>query len=131
MFIPPETAEGPETTSGLFLCAGALVQFQEAASKDPTLEPARAWIAKLSSEAASPAGPQLAGPALAAPRQPNNSAGAGALGSAALLSLTPLPPAQIVGTDILFGFVVSLIGSGAHDCLDSMLIVVRRKEGCQ
>jgi uncharacterized membrane protein YfcA len=43
-----------------------------------------------------------------------SSAGAGALGSAALLSLTPLPPAQIVGTDILFGFVVSLIGSGAH-----------------
>ena len=43
-----------------------------------------------------------------------SSAGAGALGSAALLSLTPLPPAQIVGTDILFGFIVSLIGSGAH-----------------
>ena len=43
-----------------------------------------------------------------------SSAGAGALGSAALLSLTPLAPAQIVGTDITFGFVVSLIGSGAH-----------------
>ena len=43
-----------------------------------------------------------------------SSAGAGALGSAALLSLTPLSPAQIVGTDIAFGFVVSLIGSGAH-----------------
>lgn len=43
-----------------------------------------------------------------------SSAGAGALGSAALLSLTPLPPAQVVGTDILFGFSVSLIGSGAH-----------------
>jgi uncharacterized membrane protein YfcA len=43
-----------------------------------------------------------------------SSAGAGALGSAALLSLTPLAPAQIVGTDVLFGFVVSLIGSGAH-----------------
>jgi uncharacterized protein len=43
-----------------------------------------------------------------------SSAGAGALGSAALLSLTPLEPAQVVGTDILFGFVVSLIGSGAH-----------------
>jgi uncharacterized membrane protein YfcA len=43
-----------------------------------------------------------------------SSAGAGALGSAALLSLTALPPAQIVGTDIAFGFVVSLIGSGAH-----------------
>ena len=43
-----------------------------------------------------------------------SSAGAGALGSAALLSLTPLEPAQVVGTDIVFGFVVSLIGSGAH-----------------
>lgn len=43
-----------------------------------------------------------------------SSAGAGALGSAALLSLTSLEPAQVVGTDIAFGFVVSLIGSGAH-----------------
>ncbi|MEI9968454.1 MAG: sulfite exporter TauE/SafE family protein [Terracidiphilus sp.] len=43
-----------------------------------------------------------------------SSAGAGALGSAALLSLTALAPAQVVGTDIAFGFVVSLIGSGAH-----------------
>jgi uncharacterized protein len=43
-----------------------------------------------------------------------SSAGAGALGSAALLSMTPLAPAQVVGTDIVFGFVVSLIGSGAH-----------------
>jgi uncharacterized membrane protein YfcA len=43
-----------------------------------------------------------------------SSAGAGALGSAALLSLTPLIPAQVVGTDIAFGFVVSVIGSGIH-----------------
>ena len=43
-----------------------------------------------------------------------SSAGAGALGSAALLSLTPLEPTQVVGTDIVFGFLVSLIGSGAH-----------------
>lgn len=43
-----------------------------------------------------------------------SSAGAGALGSAALLSLTPLTPSQVVGTDILFGFVLSLVGSGAH-----------------
>ncbi|HEY0786083.1 MAG TPA: sulfite exporter TauE/SafE family protein [Acidobacteriaceae bacterium] len=43
-----------------------------------------------------------------------SSAGAGALGTAALLSLTPLGPAQVVGTDILFGFLVSLAGSGAH-----------------
>ncbi len=43
-----------------------------------------------------------------------SSAGAGALGTAALLSLTSLVPAQVVGTDILFGFLLSLIGSGAH-----------------
>ena len=43
-----------------------------------------------------------------------SSAGAGALGSTALLGLTPLLPAQVVGTDIAFGFFVSLIGSGAH-----------------
>jgi len=43
-----------------------------------------------------------------------SSAGAGALGSTALLGLTTLLPAQVVGTDIAFGFVVSLIGSGAH-----------------
>jgi uncharacterized membrane protein YfcA len=43
-----------------------------------------------------------------------SSAGAGALGSAALLSFTSLLPAQVVGTDIAFGFTVSLIGSGAH-----------------
>jgi uncharacterized membrane protein YfcA len=43
-----------------------------------------------------------------------SSAGAGALGSAALLSLTPLMPAEVAGTDIVFGFTVSLIGGGAH-----------------
>ncbi len=43
-----------------------------------------------------------------------SSAGAGALGTAALLSLTELAPAEVVGTDILFGFLLSLIGSGAH-----------------
>ncbi len=43
-----------------------------------------------------------------------SSAGAGALGTAALLSLTTLAPAQVVGTDIAFGFSLSLIGSGAH-----------------
>ena len=43
-----------------------------------------------------------------------SSAGAGALGTAALLSFTMLAPAQVVGTDILFGFLLSLVGSGAH-----------------
>jgi len=48
-----------------------------------------------------------------------SSAGAGALGSAALLSLTPLLPATVVGTDIVFGFLLSLAGSGAHGFFQS------------
>ncbi len=43
-----------------------------------------------------------------------SSAGAGALGTAALLSLTTLEPAQVVGTDILFGFALAVVGSGVH-----------------
>jgi uncharacterized membrane protein YfcA len=43
-----------------------------------------------------------------------SSAGAGALGSVALLNLTPLTPAQVVGTDVLFGLALSLIGGGFH-----------------
>jgi hypothetical protein len=41
-----------------------------------------------------------------------SSAGSGALGSLALLGLTKLEAAQVVGTDISFGLVVSVIGSG-------------------
>ncbi len=43
-----------------------------------------------------------------------SSAGAGALGSAALLAFTTLVPAQVVGTDILFGAILSLAGSLLH-----------------
>lgn len=43
-----------------------------------------------------------------------SSAGAGALGSLALLNLTTLTAAQVVGTDMVFGLVVSLIGGGFH-----------------
>jgi len=41
-----------------------------------------------------------------------SSAGAGALGSLALLGLTRIPAAAVVGTDNLFGLVLSLAGSG-------------------
>ena len=41
-----------------------------------------------------------------------SSAGAGALGSLVLLAITPLTAAQVVGTDLLFGLCVSLVGSG-------------------
>ena len=43
-----------------------------------------------------------------------SSAGTGALGSLVLLNLTSLAPAQVVGTSILFGLVLSLIGGGLH-----------------
>src|SRR5215472_12523183 len=43
-----------------------------------------------------------------------SSAGAGALGSLALLNLTKLTPAQVVGTDVVFGLVLSLLGGGFH-----------------
>jgi uncharacterized membrane protein YfcA len=43
-----------------------------------------------------------------------SSAGAGALGSLALLNLTQLTPAAVVGTDVVFGLVLSLIGGGFH-----------------
>jgi uncharacterized protein len=41
-----------------------------------------------------------------------SSAGAGAIGSLALLWLTPLSAARVVGTDLFFGLALSLIGSG-------------------
>lgn len=43
-----------------------------------------------------------------------SSSGAGALGTVALLSLTSLPAAQVVGTDLTFGLGVSLVGGGIH-----------------
>jgi len=43
-----------------------------------------------------------------------SSAGAGALGTLALLNLTPLTPARVVGTDVAFGLVLSLVGGGFH-----------------
>ena len=43
-----------------------------------------------------------------------SSSGAGALGTLVLLSLTSLPTAQVVGTDVVFGLVVAMIGGGIH-----------------
>jgi uncharacterized protein len=43
-----------------------------------------------------------------------SSSGAGALGTVALLSLTSLSTAEVVGTDLAFGLGVALIGSGIH-----------------
>ncbi|MBV9103113.1 MAG: sulfite exporter TauE/SafE family protein [Candidatus Eremiobacteraeota bacterium] len=41
-----------------------------------------------------------------------SSAGSGALGTLSLLGLTKLPASSVVGTDIMFGLVISVIGSG-------------------
>lgn len=43
-----------------------------------------------------------------------SSAGAGALGSMLLLNFSELMPAQVVGTDLLFGIVLAVIGSAFH-----------------
>jgi uncharacterized protein len=43
-----------------------------------------------------------------------SSSGAGALGTIALLGLTPLETTQIVGTDLAFGLCLSLVGGGLH-----------------
>ncbi len=43
-----------------------------------------------------------------------SSAGAGALGTTALMQTTTLSAAEVVGTDLLFGFVLALLGGGFH-----------------
>src|SRR3984893_7401209 len=43
-----------------------------------------------------------------------SSAGAGALGTVLLLNYSEMAPAQVVGTDIVFGLVLAIIGSAAH-----------------
>jgi uncharacterized protein len=43
-----------------------------------------------------------------------SSAGAGALGTVLLLNYSEMPPAQVVGTDLLFGLVLAIVGSVVH-----------------
>jgi len=43
-----------------------------------------------------------------------SSAGAGALGSILLLNFSELHPAQVVGTDLVFGIVLAVVGSAFH-----------------
>ena len=49
-----------------------------------------------------------------------SSAGAGALGALSLLSLTKLSAAAVVGTDLVFGLVVSLIGGGVNAAMGTL-----------
>jgi uncharacterized membrane protein YfcA len=43
-----------------------------------------------------------------------SSSGAGALGTVALLGMTDLTAAQVVGTDLAFGLAIALVGTGIH-----------------
>ena len=43
-----------------------------------------------------------------------SASGAGALGTVALLGLTSLTAAQVVGTDLTFGLALSVVGTGVH-----------------
>jgi uncharacterized membrane protein YfcA len=43
-----------------------------------------------------------------------SSAGAGALGTVLLLNYSEMSPAQVVGTDLVFGLVLAIIGSAVH-----------------
>jgi uncharacterized protein len=49
-----------------------------------------------------------------------SSAGAGALGTVLLLNYSEMTPAQVVGTDLLFGLVLAVIGSAFHWTLGSI-----------
>jgi len=49
-----------------------------------------------------------------------SAAGAGALGTVLLLNYSDMAPAQVVGTDLLFGLVLAVIGSAFHWSFGSM-----------
>ncbi len=53
-----------------------------------------------------------------------SSAGAGALGALALMSLTKLEAAEIVGTDLAFGLALSIVGGGIHAVLGAINVAV-------
>jgi len=53
-----------------------------------------------------------------------SSAGAGALGTVLLLNYSEMPPAQVVGTDLLFGLVLAAVGSVVHWTLGSVSLGV-------
>jgi uncharacterized membrane protein YfcA len=49
-----------------------------------------------------------------------SSAGAGALGTVLLLNYSDMSPAQVVGTDVVFGLVLATIGTAIHWSLGSI-----------
>jgi uncharacterized protein len=56
-----------------------------------------------------------------------SSAGAGAIGALALMGLTTLSPAAVVGTDLAFGLGLSLVGGGIHAAMGSVNTAVLYK----
>src|SRR3989442_11096526 len=54
-----------------------------------------------------------------------SSAGAGALGTVFLLNYSEMTPSQVVGTDLLFGLVLAIIGGGFFLTLGSISLAVR------
>ena len=53
-----------------------------------------------------------------------SSAGAGALGTMLLLNFSEMTPAQVVGTDLLFGLVLAVIGGVLHWTVGSISVAV-------
>jgi uncharacterized membrane protein YfcA len=53
-----------------------------------------------------------------------SSAGAGALGTVLLLNYSEMTPAQVVGTDLLFGLVLAVIGSAFHWSFGSVSVPI-------
>jgi uncharacterized protein len=49
-----------------------------------------------------------------------SSAGAGALGTVLLLNYSDMTPAEVVGTDLVFGLVLAIVGSAVHWTLGSI-----------
>src|SRR5204862_5536417 len=53
-----------------------------------------------------------------------SSAGAGALGTVLLLNYSEMTPPQVVGTDLLFGLVLAVIGGAFHWTVGSISLAV-------
>jgi hypothetical protein len=93
----------------LYVALGTMIAFSSAwhiyrhfrpAQVDENREPSLGWLAT----AMLPVGAEVG----------FSSSGAGALGTIALLSLTRLKTAQVVGTDLAFGLCLSMVGGGLH-----------------
>jgi uncharacterized protein len=107
LFFKHVALHGPKSL--LYIVLGSIIIFSSAwqlfrhfrpdAIKRPTVDRPR-WISFLTFPIAAEVG--------------FSSSGAGALGTVALLSLTSLTAAQVVGTDLTFGLGLSVVGTGVH-----------------